>query len=201
MACCTRIERYVEAERQYWTSRIEESFRVAQRPYFLEKWGLSSPAPHEAGWQDWTHVAQLSVEECRTAAERARQDVLWTDVKAGVLVFGGILTSALAYTAMLVTAGAIVFLTGNILAEILASCIEMFDTNAVSLLAVTFTGVVAFECAIFWVIAQAICVTLYIAPRLWTKELAPAIGRVNDYAAHLRQGVELLEAEILRRGG
>ena len=187
MSCFVAIPRHIERTVEHWLPRIEEAFQTAQAPILLARLGLSAPAQGEAEWRVW-NVENLNAEECRNAALQARQDAWWEEFKASALRVGGVFVSTVLYALMLVVAGAVFIITMT-LADFAIDYLGGIESAFIAIIgtALEETGLV--------LLTMHVGLRMFsMAPRIWTKELLPAITRAQNYAEHLRTGAARLES-------
>ncbi len=192
MGCITAFVRYIERQVEYWEPRLEDAFTEAEAPSWLARLVSTSPARGEAGWREW-NIANLDIAQCREAALQARQDAWWADFKATALTVGGVLASIVIYTAMLAVAGAI-FAAVVVAFDMIADYLVDHEAGGLVLIAFIFVGGIG---GVYWTIAQLALNIFDNAPRIWTKELLPAIHRAQNHAAQLRENALAYEVRAL----
>ncbi len=183
------IARQVEEFQNYWGPRVQDALTNANQATALDVMGLSAPAQGEPNWRTW-NVQELDPKQCELAAEFAKEQACWENFKAAALFIGGVVASVVIYTAMLFVACAIIAHMFVVFSFIVDVLIIPLLGEATFLFWVAFIPLdLKLTADIFNVFAAFIA----IAPRLWTKELAPAIQRTSNYATHLTTQSRRLE--------
>ncbi len=183
------IERHMREFGDYWGPRVEDATTVADQATALNVMGLSAPHEREPNWRSW-NVEELNPKQCKLAAEFAKEQACWENVKTAALIALGIAASVLLYAAMLFVAGSIVVYMMSAFAFALDSIIIPLVGEGTLLF---FAAFIPLDLKLTWEIFNVGAGVAAIAPRLWTKEFIPAIQRSSAYATHLTQEARKLE--------
>ncbi len=197
MGCIVTAARYMANEGMAWRPHIRDAFEVSQRSDLLEHLISSSPVQGEPSWLSW-NVQELDAQACRDAAAQARYEADWQEYKAVAIGVAGALVSAVFYAILCAIVGAILFVAENFFIQPVETFI-LENLNAGFFILWLIGGSAIMTPALFLLFAYV----LNIAPRIWTKELLPAIHRSHNYAQHLYAEAAILDqrAELLEAGG
>lgn len=188
MSCLTAIVNWGANQLEQIIPRIEESCVVADQADWLASCGLSAPSEGEPNWHEW-NVQALSADECRAFAAEAKSSARWEAFKAWMVIIGGTLASIVYYAVMLVVAAAILLLPMIAVVEL---CLPIAEYNAILGGICSFLGGFSIGGLIYMPLLSRL---VAIAPRLWTKELLPAINRSFSYSAHFWDQANQLQAK------
>ncbi|MBI2742987.1 MAG: hypothetical protein HYX48_03635 [Chlamydiales bacterium] len=195
MACITAFMRSAFGELDRWGPLIHDSLTTAQNATLLAHVGLS---PRQAEWRTWDVENLDTVEGFRTALEEARGLMYWETFKSWSLTISGVLLTPVIVAAMAVAFFAVLALPLVVLdfvaPAILGSGPINPDLENVFLDLATVLGIMG-SYAIYWEI-PVLLRTAYYCPRVWTKELIPAVNNLDAYVVHLRRAVDVLEDEL-----
>jgi hypothetical protein len=183
------IARQIEEFQNYWGPRVQDALTSSDQAGALNVMGLSAPRQGEPNWRTW-NVQELNPEQCKLAAEFAKEQACWENFKEAALLVGGVVASVVIYAAMLFVAFAIIahmFIVFSFIIDVLV--VPIVGEGTLLFWAVFIPLDLKLTADIFNVFAAFVA----IAPRLWTKELAPAIDRSAIYAHHLTTQSRRLE--------
>ncbi|MBI2742985.1 MAG: hypothetical protein HYX48_03625 [Chlamydiales bacterium] len=182
MAFFTSVMRGVTEQFANWGPLLEDSFADAEDATLLRWAGLYSP-PEQ--WRSWNVQDLHTIEEFRAALREAESCAFREEVKSTLFSFGVSVA-----TVFLVAALAVATLFLAFLPLIAAESLDAAYFGGMLLSEATLLGGLtdfffSIGVTIYWM-APVLMRVMYYAPRLWTKELFPAMTRMEQCTAHFQ---------------